>query len=101
MLTVNRLEYQVTLIAPVFLHTLEMEQPAQVCIHRMITMIVTISQTYNYFAVPNPCLPIPCDLNAECIRESSLSLNFNCSCLAPFTVGREMDLIVQVRTNLI
>ena len=101
MLTVNRLECQVTLTAPVFLHTLEMEQPAQVCIHRMITMVVTISQTYNYFAVPNPCLPIPCDLNAECIRESSLSLNFNCSCLAPFTVGDGFNCSSKNEFNLI
>ena len=35
MLNVNRLEYQVILVAPVFLRTLEMEQSAQVCIHRM------------------------------------------------------------------
>ena len=89
MLNVNRLECQVTLVAPVFLRTLEMEQSAQVCIHRMIT-VVTIKQnsvSMYYFAVPNPCLPTPCDPNAECIRESSQSINFTCSCLAPFTVG--------------
>ena len=33
-------------------------------------------QRYNYFAVPaNPCLPTPCDPNAECIRESSLIMS--------------------------
>ena len=39
MLNANRLECQVTLIAPVFLHTLEMEQTAQVCIHMQITIV--------------------------------------------------------------
>ena len=57
MLNVNRLECQVTLIAPVFLHTLEMEQSAQVCIHRMIT-VVTITQNSASIIILQSRIPV-------------------------------------------
>ena len=39
------------------------------------------------FAVPDPCLSDPCDVNADCTREGPLTANFNCTCREPFTVG--------------
>lgn len=37
--------------------------------------------------VPDPCLSSPCDVNADCTREGLLSLDFNCTCINPFTIG--------------
>lgn len=74
-----------TSLVHAFLHTLELGQPVQVCIFTIHNSDTTI---YSYhFIVPDPCLSTPCDPNAECIRESSQSSNFSCSCNAPFTVG--------------
>ena len=41
--------------------------------------------------VPDPCLDMPCDVNAVCDREGLLSTNFNCMCVHPYTDGNGFE----------
>ena len=36
------------------------------------------------YTVPDPCLSDPCDVNADCTRQSLLNSLFNCTCRLPF-----------------
>ena len=41
----------------------------------------------SVYTVPDPCLSLPCDVNALCEREGLLSPNFTCTCREPFNDG--------------